>query len=95
MAFCSWSLVCGNRFPGCYGIFQTPSRWTKESDWIIDKDRTSLLNRGSPFPPSGPHMAHLLLAEWLSRLTFEMELLLRRKRVEFQGYESGKRVAFA
>lgn len=27
------------------------------------------------FPPSGPHMAHLLLAEWLSRLTFEMELL--------------------
>ncbi|KAM7249948.1 hypothetical protein ACFE04_019727 [Oxalis oulophora] len=29
----------------------------------------------SPFPPSGPHMAHLLLAEWLSRLTFSMELL--------------------
>jgi hypothetical protein len=44
------------------------SRWAKESDWIIDKDRTSLLNRGGPFPPSGPHMAHLLLAEWLSLL---------------------------
>lgn len=65
-----------------------------DRDWIIEKSRTFLLNRGSPFPPSGPHMAHLLLAEWLSRLTFEMELL-RRKRVEFQGYESGKRVAFA